>query len=64
LPAFECNAGDLGVKAPGVGDRRIRIAEVLVALGEDALDESARVVVAFRSASVMAGQQLIVIARR
>jgi hypothetical protein len=64
LPAFERNAGDLGVKAPGVAYRRIRIAEILVALGEDALDEPACVVVAFRSASVMARPKLIVIARR
>jgi hypothetical protein len=42
LAPFEGNARDLGVKSRRIGDRRIRIAEILVAFGEDALDERGR----------------------
>jgi hypothetical protein len=40
MPPFERDAGELGVKARRVADRRVLVVQVLVALGEEALDES------------------------
>ena len=49
LASFEGDAGDLGVKARGVVDGRVRIAQILVAGGKDALDERTRLVEALVS---------------